>query len=175
MLLNKSLRDPVYYRCNLIPHHRIGSKYKVYLIYDFACPFVDSIEGITHALRSGEYHDRNARYFRIQEDIGLRKVHIFEFSKLNFCYTLLSKRKLRWFFENKMVDGWDDAGFPTVQGIVRRGLKIPALKQFILEQVSIIGVHYYFNNSMVFDRFSFFATIFLKMFDPLKHDSNLIG
>lgn len=132
---NKSLRDPVYYRCNPLPHHRIGSKYKIYPTYDFACPFVDSIEGITHALRSSEYHDRNAQYYRIQEDMGLRKVHIYEFSRLNMVYTLLSKRKLLWFVQNGKVDGWDDPRFPTVQGIVRRGLKVEALIQFILEQV----------------------------------------
>lgn len=131
---NKSMRDPVYYRCNPMPHHRIGSKYKVYPTYDFACPFVDSVEGITHALRSSEYHDRNAQYFRVQEDMGLRKVCIYEFSRLNMVYTLLSKRKLLWFVKNKLVDGWDDARFPTVQGIVRRGLQIEALIQFILEQ-----------------------------------------
>jgi glutamyl-tRNA synthetase len=132
---NKSLRDPVYYRSNPVPHHRIGSKYKIYPTYDFACPFVDAIEGITHALRSSEYHDRNAQYHRIQEDLGVRKVHLYEFSRLNMVYTLLSKRKLLWFVENGKVDGWDDARFPTVQGIIRRGLKVEALVQFILEQV----------------------------------------
>ncbi|KAI4368242.1 hypothetical protein MLD38_016819 [Melastoma candidum] len=131
---NKSLRDPVYYRCNPMSHHRIGSKYKLYPTYDFACPFVDAYEGITHALRSSEYHDRNAQYHRIQEDMGVRKVHIYEFSRLNMVYTVLSKRKLLWFVQNGKVDGWDDPRFPTVQGIVRRGLKIEALIQFILEQ-----------------------------------------
>ncbi|XP_051134196.1 glutamate--tRNA ligase, cytoplasmic-like [Andrographis paniculata] len=131
---NKSLRDPVYYRCNLTPHHRIGAKYKLYPTYDFCCPFVDSLEGITHALRSSEYHDRNDQYYRIQSDMGLRKVYIYEFSRLNMVYTLLSKRKLLWFVQNGKVDGWDDPRFPTVQGIVRRGLKIEALIQFILEQ-----------------------------------------
>ncbi|XP_016445352.2 glutamate--tRNA ligase, cytoplasmic-like [Nicotiana tabacum] len=131
---NKSVRDPVYYRCNQTPHHRIGAKYKVYPTYDFACPFVDAVEGITHALRSSEYHDRNDQYYRIQTDMGFRKVHIYEFSRLNLVYTLLSKRKLLWFVQNGLVDGWDDPRFPTVQGIVRRGLKIEALIQFILEQ-----------------------------------------
>ncbi|KAH6780751.1 Glutamyl/glutaminyl-tRNA synthetase [Perilla frutescens var. hirtella] len=131
---NKSLRDPVYYRCNLTPHHRIGAKYKIYPTYDFCCPFVDAVEGITHALRSSEYHDRNDQYYRIQTDMGFRKVHIYEFSRLNMVYTLLSKRKLLWFVQNGKVESWDDPRFPTVQGIVRRGLKIEALIQFILEQ-----------------------------------------
>ncbi|KAF3454755.1 hypothetical protein FNV43_RR05203 [Rhamnella rubrinervis] len=156
---NKSLRDPVYYRCNPTPHHRIGSKYKIYPTYDFACPFVDAIEGITHALRSSEYHDRNAQYYRIQEDMGVRKVHIYEFSRLNMVYTLLSKRKLLWFVQNGKVDGWDDARFPTVQGIVRRGLKIEALIQFILEQGASKNL-----NLMEWDKL---WTINKKIIDPV--------
>ncbi|GJX43826.1 glutamate--tRNA ligase, cytoplasmic [Tanacetum coccineum] len=61
---------------------------------------------------TNEYHDRNAQYFRIQEDMGLRKVNIYEFSRLNLVYTLLSKRKLLWFVENGKVDVWDDAHIP---------------------------------------------------------------
>ncbi|KAL9262634.1 Glutamate--tRNA ligase, cytoplasmic-like protein [Drosera capensis] len=156
---NKSLRDPVYYRCNPMPHHRIGSKYKLYPTYDFACPFVDSVEGITHALRSSEYHDRNAQYHRIQDDMGLRKVHIYEFSRLNMVYTLLSKRKLLWFVQNDKVDGWDDPRFPTVQGIVRRGLKIEALIQFILEQGASKNL-----NLMEWDKL---WTINKKIIDPV--------
>ncbi|XP_043720291.1 glutamate--tRNA ligase, cytoplasmic [Telopea speciosissima] len=156
---NKSLRDPVYYRCNPVPHHRIGSKYKIYPTYDFACPFVDAFEGISHALRSSEYHDRNAQYYRILEDMGLRKVHIYEFSRLNMVYTLLSKRKLLWFVQNGKVDGWDDPRFPTVQGIVRRGLKIEALIQFILEQGASKNL-----NLMEWDKL---WTINKKIIDPI--------
>ncbi|XP_062171686.1 glutamate--tRNA ligase, cytoplasmic-like [Alnus glutinosa] len=156
---NKSLRDPVYYRSNPVPHHRIGSKYKIYPTYDFACPFVDAIEGITHALRSSEYHDRNAQYHRIQEDLGVRKVHLYEFSRLNMVYTLLSKRKLLWFVENGKVDGWDDARFPTVQGIIRRGLKVEALVQFILEQGASKNL-----NLMEWDKL---WTINKKIIDPV--------
>ncbi|KAF8661523.1 hypothetical protein HU200_056943 [Digitaria exilis] len=157
---NKSLRDPVYYRCNIIPHHRVGSKYKVYPTYDFACPFVDALEGVTHALRSSEYHDRNAQYYRILQDMGLRRVEICEFSRLNMVYTLLSKRKLLWFVQNKKVDDWTDPRFPTIQGIVRRGLKIEALKQFILEQGASKNL-----NLMEWDKL---WTINKKIVDPVS-------
>ena len=107
----------------------------MYPTYDFASPFVDALEGVTHALRSDEYRDRDAQYHWIQEDMGVGRVEIFEFSKLNMVYTALSKSKLSVFVQNGTVDGWDDPRMPTLQGMLRRGLKIEALTQFILEQV----------------------------------------
>lgn len=68
----------------------------------------------------------------------LRKVHVWDFSRRNVVYTLLSKRKLQWFVDNGRLEGWYDPRFPTVQGIIRRGLTIEALKQFILSQVLIL-------------------------------------
>ncbi|KAL2098472.1 hypothetical protein ACEWY4_004952 [Coilia grayii] len=131
---NGCMRDPTLYRCKNQPHPRTGSTYRVYPTYDFACPIVDSVEGVTHALRTTEYHDRDEQYYWLIEALRLRKPHIWEYARLNLNNTVLSKRKLTWFVNEGYVDGWDDPRFPTVRGVLRRGMTVEGLKQFIAAQ-----------------------------------------
>ncbi|GME33508.1 glutamyl-trna synthetase [Neofusicoccum parvum] len=131
---NKAMRDPVVYRCSPQVHHRTGDTWKCYPTYDFCCPIIDALEGVTHALRTTEYKDRDAQYQWFIKALKLRNVYNWDFARMNFVRTLLSKRKLTKFVDSGVVWGWDDPRMPTVRGIRRRGMTIPALQEFILKQ-----------------------------------------
>lgn len=140
---NKCMRDPVIFRVNVKDvHHRTGTTYKVYPTYDFSCPIVDALEGVTHALRTTEFLDRNEQYYFFCDLLGLPKPKIQDFSRLRLQYSIMSKRQLQWFVDQKVVDNWYDPRFPTVQGLMRRGLRVDAIHKFILEQGASRKVNY---------------------------------
>lgn len=132
---NKALRDPVIYRHINADHHRTGNKYKIYPTYDFTCPILDSIEGVTLTLRTNEYRDRNAQYNWFLENLGLEnKPKIHDFSRLNFENTVISKRKMKYYVTNGYVEGWDDPRMCTLRGLARLGMDMGALKEYVLQQ-----------------------------------------
>lgn len=157
---NGSMRDPTIYRCNLVPHAQTKDKYKAYPTYDLACPIVDALEGVTHALRDSQYSDRKEQYRWFLKALRLRTVELEDFSRVNFVKTLLSKRKLQWLIDNKMAEDWDDARFPTVAGILRRGMTVEGLKNFILSMGATKN-----NNLMSWDKIWNFN---LKVIDPIS-------
>ncbi|OIR58307.1 MAG: glutamyl-tRNA synthetase, partial [Amphiamblys sp. WSBS2006] len=137
---NKAMRDPVIYRCNTTPHCQTGTAWRIYPTYDFACPIVDSHEGITHALRTSEYCDRKAQYSWFLDTLGMRQPQVWEYSRVGFVYTALSKRKLGLLVDEGVVSGWDDPRMPTIKGILRRGLLPDALRKYILLQGALKNI-----------------------------------
>ncbi|MFO7626925.1 MAG: glutamine--tRNA ligase/YqeY domain fusion protein [Candidatus Fermentibacteraceae bacterium] len=127
---NMNMRDPAIYRILHRAHHRTGSDWCIYPMYDYAHCLEDSIEGITHSLCSLEFEDHRPLY-----DWFLTRLDVFhpqqiEFARLNMTYTVLSKRFLRGLVENGVVSGWDDPRMPTLRGMRRRGIPPGAVRQF---------------------------------------------
>lgn len=129
---NFNMRDPVLYRIRYIEHHRQGTKWCIFPMYDFAHPIQDALEGITHSLCSLEYEDHRPLYNWVIDhcDVPCKPRQI-EFSRLNITNTVLSKRYLRFLVENKIVDGWDDPRMPTLCGLRRRGYTAASILDFI--------------------------------------------
>ena len=119
---NFVMRDPVLYRIKYVEHHRQGTKWCIFPMYDFAHPIQDALEGITHSLCSLEYEIHRPLYDWVIENVSVpSKPRQIEFARLNITYTVLSKRFLRSMVESGRVDGWDDPRMPTLCGLRRRG------------------------------------------------------
>ena len=128
---NFNMRDPVIYRINHLPHHRCGTKWCIYPMYDFAHPIQDALEGITHSLCSLEFEAHRPLYDWVVEhcDLPARPRQI-EFARLGINYTVMSKRKLRTLVEEGRVSGWDDPRMPTLCGLRRRGYTPASVRNF---------------------------------------------
>ena len=128
---NFNMRDPVLYRIRYIEHHRQGTKWCIFPMYDFAHPIQDALEGITHSLCSLEYENHRPLYDWVVDHCKVpSKPRQIEFARLGINYTVMSKRKLRALVEEGRVDGWDDPRMPTLCGLRRRGYTPKSIRNF---------------------------------------------
>ena len=127
---NLNMRDPVMYRILHADHHRTGSKWPIYPMYDFAHGQSDSIEHVTHSVCTLEFEDHRPLYNWFIEQLGIFPSQQIEFDRLGLTYTLLSKRKLLTLVQEKHVTGWDDPRMPTLSGMRRRGYTPEAIRSF---------------------------------------------
>jgi glutaminyl-tRNA synthetase len=133
---NFCMRDPVIYRVKYVEHHRQGTKWCLFPMYDFAHPIQDALEGITHSLCSLEYEIHRPLYNWVRDNVKIEGNPVgfprqIEFARLNITYTVLSKRFLRTLVESGVVDGWDDPRMPTLCGLRRRGYTAASILDFI--------------------------------------------
>jgi glutaminyl-tRNA synthetase len=127
---NLNMRDPVMYRILHMEHHRTGSKWCIYPMYDYAHGQSDSIERVTHSICTLEFEDHRPLYNWFIEQLGIFPSRQIEFDRLSITYTLLSKRKLLKLVEEGHVKGWDDPRMPTLSGMRRRGYTPEAIRNF---------------------------------------------
>ena len=128
---NFNMRDPVIYRIRFINHHRQGTKWCIFPMYDFAHPIQDALEGITHSLCSLEFENHRPLYNWVVENVSVpHHPRQIEFARLGIDHTVLSKRKLRALVENGYVSGWDDPRMPTLCGLRRRGYTPTSIRNF---------------------------------------------
>ncbi len=130
---NINMRDPAIYRIVHVDHHRQGSKWCIYPLYDYAHPIQDALEGITHSLCSIEFENHRPLYNWVVENIGFSSPQPKqrEFARLNVTHTVMSKRYLRKLVETGLVDGWDDPRMPTLCGLRRRGYTPASIFDFV--------------------------------------------
>ena len=138
---NMHFRDPVMYRIIHTPHHRTGTQWHAYPMYDFAHGQSDFFEGVTHSICTLEFVPHRPLYDKFIDllkemrgetaDINDNRPRQIEFNRLNLTYTVMSKRKLHQLVDEKLVRGWDDPRMPTVCGMRRRGYSAQSIRNFI--------------------------------------------
>ena len=139
---NMHFRDPIMYRIIQTPHHRTGTKWHCYPMYDFAHGQSDYFEGVTHSICTLEFvphrplYDKFVDFLKQYDGTAKRGLNDFrprqiEFNRLNLTYTVMSKRKLHTLVDEHLVNGWDDPRMPTLCGMRRRGYSPESIKNFI--------------------------------------------
>ena len=138
---NMHFRDPIMYRIIQTPHHRTGTTWHAYPMYDFAHGQSDYFEGVTHSICTLEFVPHRPLYDKFIDELKVYEgegdnIHDFrprqiEFNRLNLTYTVMSKRKLHALVDEHLVDGWDDPRMPTICGMRRRGYSPESIRKFI--------------------------------------------
>ena len=139
---NMHFRDPIIYRIIQTPHHRTGTKWHCYPMYDFAHGQSDYFEGVTHSICTLEFVPHRPLYDNFvdflkeydgtaEQGLNDSRPRQIEFNRLNLTYTVMSKRKLHTLVDEKLVNGWDDPRMPTLCGMRRRGYSPESVKNFI--------------------------------------------
>ena len=134
---NMHFRDPIIYRVVNHPHHRTGTTWKAYPMYDFAHGQSDFFEGVTHSLCTLEFvphrplYDLFVDWVKNGENLDDNRPRQYEFNKLNLNYTLMSKRNLLILVKEGLVNGWDDPRMPTLCGFRRRGYSPESIRNFV--------------------------------------------
>lgn len=130
---NMHMRDPIIYRIIKFPHHRTGTKWVVYPMYDFAHGQSDFFEGVTHSICTLEFEVHRPLYDWFIDQLATSdyRPHQYEFNRLNLTYTVMSKRKLLQLVKEGLVNGWDDPRMPTICGYRRRGYTPESIHNFI--------------------------------------------
>jgi glutamyl-tRNA synthetase len=129
---NTVMRDPTLFRIIEVPHPILGDKVQLWPTYDFAAPVEDSLDGVSHALRTKEYELRNTLYLDILDRLELRKPIVVEFSRLEFDNMPVSKRKIKQLLDDGLITGWDDPRLLTLSAMRRRGFDPNAIRNFVL-------------------------------------------
>ncbi len=134
---NMHFRDPIIYRIIHTPHHRTGTQWHAYPMYDFAHGQSDYFEGVTHSICTLEFVPHRPLYDHFVDELQqMQDQHAYrprqiEFNRLNMTYTVMSKRKLKALVDEHLVNGWDDPRMPTVCGMRRRGYSPESIRKFI--------------------------------------------
>ena len=169
---NFNMRDPVIYRINHSKHHRTGDKWCIYPMSDYAHPFEDAMECITHSLCSLEFEDHRPFYDWVIQNVTLpSKPRQIEFARLGINNTVMSKRKLRTLVEEGYVDGWDDPRMPTLCGLRRRGYTPVSIRNFSERNgVSKVNstVEYAFLEYCLREDLNLHARRAMAVLDPIK-------
>ena len=169
---NINMRDPVLYRINKASHHNTGDKWCIYPMYDYAHPLEDAIEGITHSLCTMEFEDHRPLYDWVVENSGFKDLpRQIEFARLELTNTVMSKRKLRAWVEEGIVDGWDDPRMPTICGLRRRGYTPEAIRDFC-ERIGVSKANSRVDKGLleycIRDDLKPKAPVIMGVLDPLK-------